>query len=164
MDINPAAVHGLQHVPDPPPNSAPSLLQRVGRNIRDRLLGGVILVMPFLITLWVIRWLYSILEKNVIDPLALVVLWKLKWTSSSEELPYWFETYVAPVIALVLALVLLYCIDLFADTRLRRVFGWALMRVPVISHIYNPVRQIFQSLEKQPGQSPTRQRLVLVGF
>jgi uncharacterized membrane protein len=138
--------------------------RRVGRTIRDRLLGGLILVMPFLITLWVIRWMYSILEKNVIDPLALLLLWKLKLTTSSTELPYWFETYVAPVLALILALVLLYCIDLLADTSLRRAFSWTLLRVPIFSHIYNPVRKIFQSMGKQPGQQQGRQRLVLVGF
>jgi uncharacterized membrane protein len=119
--------------------------------------------MPLLITLWVIGWLYSILELKVIDPLVGLLLWKLKWTTSSKELPYWFETYAAPVIAILLALALLYILDLLADTRLRRTVGWALKRVPVFSHIYNPVQQVFQSLEQQPGEQ-TPQRMVLVTF
>src|SRR5262249_40071480 len=87
--------------------AAPAKARLSGRSIRDRLLGGLILVMPLLITLWIIGWLYSILEQKIIDPMAALLLWKLKWTTSSTELPYWFETYAAPVIAIVLVLTLL---------------------------------------------------------
>jgi uncharacterized membrane protein len=96
--------------------------------------------MPVLITFWILSWIYSILEKKLIDPLAAVVLWKLKWTTSSEELPYWFEMFVAPVIAIILALALLFCLGYFAETTLRRAVDWILLQVPVISHIYSPVR------------------------
>jgi uncharacterized membrane protein len=149
--------------PGAPADSAPPVYLRVWRNICDRVLGGLILVLPILITFWIIRWLYSILEKNIIDPLAMLVLWKLKWTTASTELPYWFETFAAPVLALVVALVLLYYVDYFADTRLSHALGWTLRRVPVVSHVYNPMREMFQALEKQPGQ-PSAQRLVLVTF
>jgi hypothetical protein len=39
----------------------------VGRSIRNRILGGLILVLPILITFWVIRWLYQILEEKIIE-------------------------------------------------------------------------------------------------
>jgi uncharacterized membrane protein len=131
--------------------------------VRDRIVGGLILAMPFLITLWIIGWIYSFLEVKLIDPLAGFLLWKLKWTTSRTELPYWLETFAAPAIAIVLALTLLYVIDLLADTRLRRTVGWALRHVPVISYIYNPVQQVFESLESQPEQ-PRPQRMVLIPF
>jgi uncharacterized membrane protein len=133
------------------------------RSIRDRILGGLILSMPLLITLWVISWIYSILEEKLIDPLAGLLLWKLKWTTSSTELPYWFEKYGAPIIAIVVALILLYSLDLVADSRLRHAVGWTLKRLPVFSHVYNPLQQVFQSLEKGPEQQQ-RQRMVLVTF
>jgi uncharacterized membrane protein len=133
------------------------------RTVRERILGGLLLATPLLITLWIIGWIYSILEHQVLEPLVGLVLWKLKWTTSSTELPYWFERYVAPVIAIVLALTLLYAIDLLADTRLHRAVGWTLRRVPIFSHIYNPVQQVFQSLEQQPDQQRP-QRMVLVTF
>lgn len=138
-------------------------LPRPRRALRDRLLGGLILALPFLITIWVIHWLYSMLEKNVIDPVGAVVLWKLDLATSSTELPYWFETYAAPVIAILVVLAMLVLVDVLAETRLRCAFNWLITRVPVISHIYNPVRQVFQSLEKQPGEQGP-QRLVLVKF
>jgi uncharacterized membrane protein len=132
------------------------------RSIRDRILGGLLLAMPLLITIWVITWLYSILEQKVIDPLAGLLLWKLKWTTSSTELPHWFESYVAPIIAIVFALLILYMLDLLADTRLSRTVGWTLRRLPIFSHIYNPVQQVFQSMEK--GSEQQTQRMVLVTF
>jgi uncharacterized membrane protein len=119
--------------------------------------------MPLLLTLWIIAWLYSILEQKVIDPIAALLLWKLKWTTSSTELPYWFETYVAPLIAIAAALLLLYCLDLFADTRLHRGVGWALRRVPLFCQIYNPIQQVFQSMEQGADRQPS-QRMVLVTF
>jgi uncharacterized membrane protein len=163
----------MERHPDPPsdrphgadlrPDSPPAAPLRARRTIRDRLLGGLILALPLLITLWTISWIYSVLEQKVIDPLAGLVLWKLKWTTSRSELPEWLESYVAPIVAILLALALLYCLDLLADTRLRRTVSWTLKRVPIFSHIYNPVQQVFQTLEQQTDR-PRAQRMVLVTF
>src|SRR5262249_37561218 len=133
------------------------------RSIRDRIVGGLLLAMPLMITLWVITWIYSILEAKLIDPLAAALLWKLKWTTSSTELPYWFEKYAAPVIAILLALFMLYLFDLLADTRLRRAVGWTLRRVPIFSQLYNPVQQVFQTMEQGSDQQQAS-RMVLVTF
>jgi uncharacterized membrane protein len=138
-------------------------LRRAWRNICERILGGLILALPALITFWIIWWLYSLLETKIIDPLAAVVIWKAKWTTSSEELPVWFAKVVAPVIAIFLALALLYCLDYFSETRLRWAVTWLLRRVPIVSHVYNPLRKMFQAMEKQPGQQRL-QRMVLVKF
>src|SRR5262245_36069083 len=123
MDAKPTAGPGRLGAGDFQVDPA-GLPPRAPRGIRERIIGGIILAMPLLLTLWIITWLYSILEQKVIDPLAGLFLWKLKWTTSSSELPYWFETYAAPLIALALALALFYCLDLLADTRLRRAVGW----------------------------------------
>jgi uncharacterized membrane protein len=138
-------------------------VRRGRRSIRERILGGILLAMPLLITLWIIGWLYSILEQKLIDPLAALLLWKLRWTTSSTELPYWFEAYTAPIIAVAMVIVLLYSLDLLADTRLRYAVGWTLKRLPIFSHVYNPLQQIFQSLEQGPEQQQG-QRMVLVTF
>jgi uncharacterized membrane protein len=98
----------------------------------------------------------------VIDPLALVVLWKVQGRSDT-ELPYWFENYAAPVIAILIALVLLYCFGFLVRSRLRRGIDWVLLRVPVISVVYNGVRNVFHVLEQQRGQKSPR-RVVLVDF
>jgi uncharacterized membrane protein len=139
------------------------VLRGIKRSIRDRILGGLLFVLPIVITFWVIRWLYSGLEYNVIDPLAGLVLWKLKWIKSATELPYWFETFVAPMIAVLIVLLLLYGLGFIVNSRLRRSIEWFMLRVPVISVIYDGLRSVFQTLEKPRGQQRP-QKMVLVGF
>jgi uncharacterized membrane protein len=163
MDTKPTAVPGPPAIPDPHADAAPTALHRAWYAIRARLLGGLVLVLPILITFWVIYWLYSTLEKYVIDPLALLVLWQARGRRSDTELPFWFEHYAAPVIAIVIAVVLLYGLGFFVRSRVRRVIDGILLRVPVISIIYNGVRNVFQALDKQRGQQRL-QRPVLVAF
>jgi uncharacterized membrane protein len=150
-------------VPGPQADLAPTAARRVWHGIRARILGGLLLVLPILITLWVIHWLYSALATHVIDPLAQLVLWKVQGRQPEMELPLWFEKYAAPLIALLVVLVLLYCLGFFARSRLRRVIDWFLLRLPVISVVYNGVRKVIQTLEAQPGKQRP-QRAVLVAF
>jgi uncharacterized membrane protein len=162
MDTTPTTVPGPPGTPDPQTDPAPGALRRVWHGIRGRILGGLLLVLPVLITFWVIYWLYSSLEKYVIDPLALLVLWQAG-RQGERELPFWFETYAAPAIAIVIAVVLLYCLGFLARSRVRRFIDWILLRVPGISIIYNGVRNVFQALDRQRGQQRL-QRAVLVAF
>jgi uncharacterized membrane protein len=147
----------------PPADPPPSALRRVWHGIRGRILGGLLLVAPVLITLWVIHWVYSALERYAIDPLARLVLWKVRGSRPDAELPYWFETYAAPLIAILIALVLLYFLGFFMHSRLRRALDWVLLRLPVIATVYDGVRKVFQALDRQPGQRRP-QRVVLIAF
>jgi uncharacterized membrane protein len=102
-------------------------------------------------------------ESYVIDPLAQLVLWKVQGRQPETELPVWFEHYAAPLIALLIVLLLLYGLGFFVRSRLRRAIDWVLLRLPMISIVYNGVRQVVQALEKQPGRQRP-QRAVLVAF
>jgi uncharacterized membrane protein len=146
----------------PPAGPALTAPRRAWYSFRGRILGGLLLVLPFVITFWVIYWLYSSLEKYVIDPLALLVLWPVRGRYDT-ELPFWFETYAAPLIAIVIAVVLLYCLGFFAQSRLRLIIDGILLRVPGISIVYNGVRNVFQALDRQRGQQRL-QRPVLIAF
>jgi uncharacterized membrane protein len=157
MDPKPPAL------PDPQADSAPAGPRGAWHGIRGRILSGLVLVLPILITLWVIHWLYSALEQYVIDPLARLVLWSVRQGQPATELPVWFEKYAAPLIALLAALVLLYGLGFFVHSRLHRVLDWVLLRLPVISAVYNGVGKVFQALDKQRGQRRP-QRVVLVAF
>jgi uncharacterized membrane protein len=149
--------------PAPPTDSTSSLIRHVWHGIRTRILGGLLIVLPVLITFQVIHWSYSTLATHVIDPLAQLVLWQFQGRQPETKLPDWFETYAAPLIALLVILVLLYCLGFFVRSRLRRVLDWVLLRLPVVSIVYNGVRKVIQTLENQPGQQRP-QRAVLVAF
>jgi len=79
------------------------------------------------------------------------------------QLPFWFETYAAPLVGILIALLVLYVLGFFVHSRLRRFVDWFLRRVPVISSVYNGVQSVFRALDKQPGQQRP-QRIVLVAF
>jgi uncharacterized membrane protein len=163
MTTNPSA--------DPPPPGSPNdhvrpaetAFRQVWHKIRNRLLEGLLVILPLVVTIWVIRWLYTNLEYYVIDPLAVLVLWKARQLQRAPELPYWFETFVAPIIAIFIALVILYCCGALAHSRLRRAIDRALLRVPLVSTIYDAVLGVLQCLDKSKGQ-PSPQRVVLVAF
>ena len=162
MDSKPASSTAARN-PLPPSGVTFPPQSTVWQRIKGRILGGLLIVLPILITLWVFHWLYSSLETKVIDPLALVVLWKVRRGQADVELPYWFETYAAPVIAIIVVLVLLYLLGFFVHSRLRRAIDWVLLRVPVMSGVYDGVRNVFQSLERKRGQQKA-QRVVLIPF
>jgi uncharacterized membrane protein len=149
-------------VPEPD-TDPPGLFRKTWYSIRARILGGLLFVLPFAITLWVIYWIYSRLERYVIDPLALIVLRKIEGQESISALPYWFETYAAPLIAIVIALLLLYFLGFLVRSRLRGGADWLFLRVPVVSIVYNGVRNVFQTLDRRRGQQQP-QRVVLVPF
>ncbi len=162
MDIKPDAGLKPSGAPGPGGSPSPTSYQRVWRRLCDRLIGGLIIVMPILITFWVMQWLYQALELNVIDPLSRFVLWKLS-VIGTPELPPWFQTYVAPVIAILVALVILYLVDYLANSRLHRAVSWFLSNVPMVSSVYNPVQKMFQAMDQQTGEK-SPQRLVLIKF
>jgi len=163
MDTRSTADPDAAGIPDPEPDSTPVAFQSLWHSIRGRIFGGLLLVLPIVITLWVIHWIYSGLERYVIDPLALVVLRKVGGHRPDTELPVWFETYAAPFIAIVVALLLLYFLGFFVRSRFRAGIDWVFLRVPVISIVYNGVRNVFQTLDRRRGQ-PRPQRVVLVPF
>jgi uncharacterized membrane protein len=162
MDVKPTTSDpGGTH--DPQPGLTPGAFRRVWLGIRARILGGLLLAAPVLITVWVTHWLYSVLERQVIDPAARLVLWKVRGYRPGADLPVWFETYAAPLIAVVTLLVLLYCLGFFARSRFRSLVDWVFLRVPLLGGVYNGVRQVIHTLDQERGQVRPR-RVVLVAF
>jgi uncharacterized membrane protein len=155
----------------PGPNASPSAssesaigrFRRFRREVRDRLVEGLLVMLPILVTLWVVKWLYQSLAYYGVEPLARLVIWKGRTVKSAESLPYWFETFGAPAVAVILALIVLYLCGLAAHTRLRRSVDAVMLRVPVVSHVYDAVKSVIQVLEKSPEQR-SAQRVVLVPF
>jgi uncharacterized membrane protein len=163
MDAKLTTIPGPPGPPGPPTSPTPSALRSAWLSIRGRILGGLLLVLPVLITLWVVYWLYAFLHLYLIDPLARLVLWKVRQGQPDADLPPWFKDYAAPLIGVGTALLLLYGLGFFVSSRLRRVLDAVMLRVPGVSTVYNAVQQVFQTLNRQGGQQRP-QRAVLVPF
>jgi len=135
----------------------------VWKHIRNRLVEGLLVILPVLVTFWIIHWLYSWLESYVIEPIAVFVLWKAQQLQRAPELPVWFERYAAPVIAVTIALGILYVCGVLAHSSLRRMMEQAIMRVPIVAPIYDAMRNVLKCMEAPKGK-PSPQRVVLVSF
>ena len=155
--------HKPIEVTGPPTGPAPTVIRRIWHRVRSRILGGLMLVLPILITLWVIHSLYSGLEHYVIGPLAKLILWKVGRGQPDTELPFWFERFAAPMIAILIILMVLYGLGFIVGSRLPRVIDLIVLRVPGVSVIYGGLQKVLQFMNKQPGQQRS-QRMVLVAF
>lgn len=121
--------------------------------IRTRIVSGLILALPIAITFWIVYQLYLTLMGLVIQPTTKVILW-VAGVERANDLPWWWQDFISPIVALGCVLVLLYFLGLFVSTRLARFIDWTMSRVPVVTTIYHAVRGVFQSLgdRKGPGR------------
>lgn len=157
--------------PTPPtdPKAHSSRLDEIGAlralvlAIRHRIVGGLLFALPIVITIWIIYQIYFFLRGVVLDPSARLVTWLLSRTQTFENLPDWWMQVVSPVIAVTLALLVLYFLGYLVGSWLQRTLDWVLFRVPIVTVIYKAVRGIFASLEA-PGRGSGFKRVVLVEF
>ena len=154
---------GPNNTPEQAREPAPER-HRTWHAIRNRFIEGLLFVLPILVTFWLIHWLYSKLDQYVIEPIAVLVIWKAQFLfHSAEELPYWFKTFAAPLISLVLVLLAVYLFGVLAHTQFRKYVDRFLLKVPVVAQIYDAVRGVVKVFEKQEGK-PMAYRMVLVPF
>lgn len=130
--------------------------------IRTRIVSGLILALPIVLTFWIIYWLYSTLKQLVLDPIAWAIGYLLR-VERFGDLPRWWDQFAAPLFSIILVLSLLYALGLIVHSRLHRAVDWVLLRLPLVTTIYKAIRNVFHSLESQV-QSNRFQRVVLVEF
>ena len=123
----------------------PRAARVVGRNLRSRLSGGLLLVIPLTITFLVVRYVFTLLD-DLLRPIPTLVGWDF------------------PGPGLALALILLYLIGMLASSRRGSLLlnpGLALTeRIPFVRSIYLAAREATQVLS--PGRHPQYQRVVLL--
>lgn len=151
-----------QAVPDEQTVKPSTPMKLLGRAVRSRIIGGVMIVSPIAITFFIIHWLYATLTSIVITPVARLFMWVI--TREPDRLPPWFKNWVAPVIAIVIVLVLLYLLGMFFRSRLHSAMDSFLLHVPLVTTIYKAVRNVFVALQQDPSDTARFKRVVLVKF
>ncbi len=144
------------------PTAPKSVFRVMFEAVRARIISGLLFMLPIVITFWIVFWIYSTLQRLFLDPAAEVVN-SLMADKTRENLPYWWQTYVSPVLAVALALGFLYVLGYFVRSRLSRALDWVLLRVPGVMLVYKAVSNLFQSLQSTGG-GPTFKRVVMVAF
>lgn len=134
-------------------------MTRVLQHVRDRLGKGLLLVLPLVITLWLMRLLFGVIHANV-TPVVLHLL--ESWAVVDPE--RWTARLAAPVIGLILTLLFVYLMGLLAANlvgrRLWAMIEKGILRVPVVKSIYGASRQLLDAISLTGSESFSRVVLV----
>ena len=136
---------------------------------RARIISGVILSLPIVITFWIVYWIIMTLERFLLNPLAFLLNrihgWLRDYPGLQElDLPAWWYNVVSPLLAIVLALAILYLMGLIFRSWVYSTVEWFLLHVPIVATIYRAVRNVVHSLGSQLRGGGDFKRVVLVPF
>jgi uncharacterized membrane protein len=129
---------------DPPHLRAPrSIVRRIVR----RIVGGVLFLLPIVLTAAVLYQVYALLNDWLISRVA-------KWIiPPGIENRYWkaAETYVTPPLTLLAVLLLLYLAGYLFQTRVNRWIDWLFNYLPGISMLYRAIRDVSTAFQGPHG-------------
>ena len=130
--------------------------------LRNRVIAGLFVVLPLLITYWVIQWLYEFFYRYLIGPVS---GWLLeRWFPGQNDLPNWIQYGAGPISALIMIVGLLFIAGMFLNSRLHRFVDWSLNNVPGINLVYSVVSNVFTAVRRSQLASDNFKRAVLVEF
>jgi len=138
---------------------------RLKSNVRRRLLSGIFLLMPFGVTLLVMRWLFRWVA-GFIRPIITFIISKLSQVPVIEAVPDIYITVSVATLSIVVLLVLLYLVGVIGQfvigKRLIKVGETLLMRIPLVRTIYTATKQVAQAVSLP--DSAALKSVVLVEF
>lgn len=141
------------------------LLARLTLNIRNRMISGVFVIVPFAVTWVIIVWLFNILAQ-FIKP---IVGWALTFLSRIHlirELPQTYVEYSVSFATIFALLFLIYLIGVVArfvaGRRLLALGEMFLMKIPLVRTIYSATKQVTTAISVQ--DSASFKSVVLVEF
>ncbi|HEX4823161.1 MAG TPA: DUF502 domain-containing protein [Candidatus Polarisedimenticolaceae bacterium] len=131
------------------------------RHVRTHLVRGLLIVLPTIITLWLLRILFGIVSDDI-TPLVVRVLPAL----GIEDPGGWRTRFAIPLVGVVLTLLLVYLIGLLAANLLgARIVAWLealILRIPLVKGVYGAARQLLDALGS--GGKGAFSRVVLVEY
>ncbi len=126
-----------------------SFYKNISLNIRNRLISGIFVIVPFAVTIVIIFWLFNTL-KGFLEPIVNKVLAFLLKIHLMQQLP---EHYIKYAISLATILCLLFIIYLIgavakfvAGRKLLGLGETLVMRIPLASTIYSATKQVTTAL------------------
>lgn len=130
-------------------NSSNGLWKRMWTNIRNRLLAGVLLFIPFGVTLLVMRWLFRWMA-GFFHPVVHGTLSGMKKYAFFQPFPDLYVEIVVSVVAILILLFLLYLVGAVGQLVLgRRIISTGekvLLRIPLVRTIYSATKQVLQAV------------------
>jgi len=129
--------------------------------LRRLFLTGLVIILPLLITIWLLRVLFGLVH-GVSTPFILRILSLLRVPLVDDPA---FSTYLAPLIGVSVTLVLILMVGAlttnFLGRRILSSFDRLMLRIPLIKGIYGAARQLLDALNRK---TDSFQRVVLVEY
>lgn len=120
-------------------------------NLRSTFVTGMLIILPVLITIWVIGLMFGLLNDTV-TPLILQFLKLVTLGKLSEAT--WVR-YVAPVVSVTLSVLFIYVLGLIGANvfgrQMLKAFDKWLRRIPLVRVIYSATRQFFDTFQSGSG-------------
>ena len=131
------------------------------RHVRTHFVRGLLIVLPAIITFWLLRILFSAVSGNVTPwVLRALAAGGVTWMND------WHARFIVPLIGLLLTLLLIYLIGLIAANLVgQRVLSWfegGVLKIPFVKSIYGGARQLLDAFGS--GGKGTFTRVVLVQY
>lgn len=154
-----------------PPPASPTRRPAFGEDFRRFFLRGLAALLPTLITVSLVLWVWDLLWNNVGRYILLLIQWV--WVKIDENVPItkvrfeWSEdSFKNRLIGVSLAGLLIYIVGVFVGNLIGRT-AWrlaerAVMRVPLIRAIYPAVKQVTDFLLAERKQTFESSRVVAV--
>ena len=142
-----------------------AMLKRVRSNIRHRLVSGILIVVPFGVTLLVLGWLFGWLRRLLRPAVRVLVAWSGE-IPLAEDLPPVHSTVLVSALAVFVLLLLLYLIGEFGT----RLLGKRLLAriekffepIPIVGTLYSASRQVLDTISL--GSRPAYKSVVFMEF
>ncbi len=117
---------------------------RILAHFRQRLVQGFVLILPLLVTVWLLGLLFNVINRNIAPYVRAILEWV-----GMPGLERWFAKVGIPVISVLLTVALIYIVGLFAGNLAGRrllmlVESW-ILRIPLVKGIYGSARQLLNA-------------------
>lgn len=130
------------------------------RQLRNRLIAGLFVLLPIYITYAIVHWLYVILYDYAIGPIASFIR---DYTFKDAAIPGYFLYALSVLLAMIVVLSIMMMAGLFAKTRIVSAAEWVLAKVPGVNTIYRVVSNVFAAISRS-SETPDFKRVVLIEF
>ena len=131
------------------------------RHVRTHLVRGLLIVLPTIITLWLLKILFRIVSDDV-TPVVVRVLAAL----GIEDPGGWRARFLVPLVGVIVTLLLVYLIGLLTANLIgARILAWlegVILRIPFVKGVYGAARQLLDALGS--GGKGAFSRVVLVEY
>jgi uncharacterized membrane protein len=121
------------------------MLKNAALNIRNRLVGGILIIVPFAVTVVIIRWLFLTLA-DILRPVVDKVLDYLLRTHIIHQWPQIYIQYAISLATILCLLLLIYVVGAFArfvtGRRILSLGEQIVLQIPFARAIYTAVKKI----------------------